>query len=240
MPDNRTHREVKSPRITARFLADYMPASETAKRTIIRNCKYQPIAPVVQHKHAKVTVSHFFSSGGDLANVTARADQLRKMMADDDFSRLTLDSNADYLARFASVYPEIALPEAERLPPGKDVSIVLHDVKVNIELLFRLRRTTKTNETRIGAGMVRYAKNRLLNPEIGAWQASLLYGYLRLAGIDPGESPERKLCLTIDAFAGKSYAAPGDAVSRFKNMQAACASIAERWDNVKPPDGAIF
>ena len=55
-----------------------------------------------------------------------------------------------------------------------------------------------------------------------------------------GEVPEKKLCVTVDAFAGKSYPAPGDAASRFKNMQAACESIAERWDNVKPPEGAIF
>jgi hypothetical protein len=108
------------------------------------------------------------------------------------------------------------------------------------KILFRLRLTTKTNEVRIGGGMVRYAKNRPLNPETAAWQSSLLLGYLDLINADPGEVPEGKLCVTVDAFAGKSYSAPGDALSRFKNMRAACESIAERWDNVKPPDGAIF
>jgi len=239
MADKKTHREVKSPQVSARYLADFMSASETVKRTLIRNCKYQPIAPVVQHKEAKTTLSHFMSVGGDLAKVTARAEQLRKMMADDDFTRLTLDSNADYLARFAAVYPEIPLPDAERLPPGKAAAIAINGVKVNVEILFRLRRTTRTNEVRIGGGMVRYAKNRPLNPETGVWQASLLHGYLQLAD-EAGEVPEKKLCLTVDAFGGKSYPAPGDAASRFKNMQAACESIAERWDNVKPPDGAIF
>jgi len=240
MAEKKTHREVKSPQVSARYLADFMSASETVKRTIVRKCKYQPIAPVVQHKQAKAAVSHFISHGGDLANITARAESLRKMMADDDFTRLTLDSNADYLTRFATVYSNISFPEAERLPAGKDVPITLNGVRVNVETLFRLRRTTKTNEVRIGEGMIRYAKNRPLDPEVAAWQASFLFGYLRLTAMDAGESAEKKLCLTVDAFAGKSFAAPGDAATRFKNMQAACESIAERWDNVKPPDGAIF
>ncbi len=45
----KTHREVKSPQVNARYLADFMAASEVAKRSIIRGCKYQSIARVVQH-----------------------------------------------------------------------------------------------------------------------------------------------------------------------------------------------
>ena len=175
----KTHREVKSPQITARYLADFMSASETAKRTIIRNCKYQPTAPLVQHKHAKVAVSHFIaSSGSDAAPLAGRAAQLRNMMADDEFTRLTLDSNADYLDRFANVCSQIAMPKAERFPPGKEVPVVLNGVKITIEILFRLRRTTSTNEVKTGGGMVRYLKNWLLNPETAAWQSSFLLGYL--------------------------------------------------------------
>ena len=52
-------------------------------------------------------------------------------MADDDFTRLTLDSNADYLSRFVSVYPQIVLPDAEKLSPGKVVSLVLNGLSVS-------------------------------------------------------------------------------------------------------------
>ena len=43
----KTHNVLKSPKISLRYLADYMAASEKARRTIIRGCKYQPIARVV-------------------------------------------------------------------------------------------------------------------------------------------------------------------------------------------------
>src|ERR1019366_6730326 len=34
--------------------------------------------------------------------------------------------------------------------------------------------------------------------------------------------------------------APSDSVSRFREMEAACATIAERWQNIEPPAGAIL
>src|SRR5216683_2705845 len=237
----KTHREVRSPQITARYLADYMSASETAKRTIIRNCKYQPAAKIVQHNQAKLAVSHHICNGsGEPASLSARAEQLRNSLADDDFDRLTLDHNADYLTRFAAVQSNIVFPEAERMAPGKSAPIMLNGVKITTEILFRLRRTTRSNEVRIGAGMIRYAKNRPLSEDVAMWQSAFLLGYLGLTGADPSESPEAKLCLTVDAFAGKSYAAPGDSVSRFKNMKSACESIAERWEKIQPPPKAIL
>ena len=55
MPD-KTHREVKDPRITFRFLADYMAASSTSQRTILKGCNILPIARLVQHNEAKLTI----------------------------------------------------------------------------------------------------------------------------------------------------------------------------------------
>jgi hypothetical protein len=48
MPDKKTHKEVKDPRVSARYLAEYMDASEIAKRTIVSKCKYRPIARLPQ------------------------------------------------------------------------------------------------------------------------------------------------------------------------------------------------
>jgi hypothetical protein len=238
----KTHREVKSPQISARYLADYMSASETAKRTIIRGCKYQPIAKIVQHNKAKAAISQFISSGaGEIIALTERAEQLRNMMADDEFDRLVLDHNADYLDRFATSQSTVIIPAAERLAAGKHGPITLSNVKVSAEIHFRLRRVVaKTNQVRVGAGMLRYAKNRPLNSEAAAWQSAFLLGYLGMTGSDPSESPEAKLCITVDAFSGVGYPAPGNSASRFKNMEAACESIAERWDNIQPPTGAVL
>ncbi len=231
----KTHRLVKEPRISARYLADYMAASERARRTILRGCKYVSTAKVVQHDRAKASLSHYFSF--DLPEVDGlkkRAAQLRAMMADDDFDRDVLDFNADYIDRFALVADKVTLPTAERLAPGSSPPIILESVKVSAELSFRLRRVAKGNKVRVGAGMLRYSKGKALNADAAAWQSAFLLGYLKATNIDPSAEPEAKLCLTVDAHLGKEYAAPTDSLSRFQNMEAACAGIAERWDKIAP------
>jgi hypothetical protein len=98
-----------------------------------------------------------------------------------------------------------------------------------------LRRVTQKNTVKNGGMMLRYAKNKPLSPAVGAWQSAFLYGCLRDTTDSEASTPEAKLCLTLDAWGGKLYQAPTDSVSRFNNMKAACATIAERWDNIRPP-----
>jgi hypothetical protein len=145
----RTHREVKNPRISARHLADYMDASETARRTIVRDCKYQSTARVVQHDEAKLSIGRFIRSGEiDATALTEDAKRLRDRLVDSDFERDVLDHNADYIERFATVCGAADLPRAERLAPDPVPPVDLNGVRVAVELQFRLKRTTKTNSVR--------------------------------------------------------------------------------------------
>lgn len=236
----RTHREVRRPQISARHLADYMAASETVKRSIVRGCKYQPIARVIQHDEAKVAVSRFIRTG-DAEALREEARQLRDRLTDSDFERDLYDHNADYIERFMSVADGLELPGgAEILAPGRAAPLELNGVRITVDIQFRLRRITRTNKVRVGAGMLRYAKGKALSPEVGAWQSAFLFGYLNAIGAEPGSDPERRLCVTIDAYTGAVYDAPGDSARRFANMDAACASIAERWDNIAPPANAVL
>ena len=241
MSVQKTHRMVNEPKISARYLADFMAATELGRRTIVRKCKFQSIARVVQHDEAKATVSKFLREGdGDVVALTDRAKVLRNRMADTEFERDVLDHNADYIDRFAEIFPKLELPAAEFLPPGKASPLELNGVKVTNDIRFRLRRVTKTNKVRIGGAALRYAKSRKLSEEAASWQSSFMLGYLHATNIEPAAEPEPQLCLTIDAAGGVSHPAPSDAISRFNNMKAACATIAEWWPNIQPPKDAVF
>lgn len=237
----RTHREVKDPQISSRYLADYMAASEKARRTLIRNCKYQSIARVVQHDEAKRSIAKFLSTGSEnIGELQNKSDSLRERLADTDFERDLYDHNADYIERFIKVAGSLALPDAECLEAGDIAPIMLSGVKVNVEAHCRFRRTTKTNKIRIGLGALRYSKAKKLQPEVGAWQSAFLNGYLTATNPDIQAEPEKKLCVTIDAQSGAIYAAPTDSVNRFNNMLAALETIAERWPKVAPPTNAVL
>jgi hypothetical protein len=242
MSPQKTHREVKTPQISVRYLADYMASSERARRTIVRGCKYQPIARVVQHDEAKLAITRFICSDNrDIATLRARAQRLRDRMTDNDFDRDVLDHNADYIDRFANTFPILELPNAEILAPEKLSSVTIFGTKLRCEIHFRLRRLTKTNKVRVGMAAFRYAKGKPLSIAVGEWQSAILFGLLNLPGmVEHGAEPELKLCLTMDAYSGTCYHAPTDAISRFKNAEASCADISERWSNIEPPPGAII
>jgi hypothetical protein len=58
--------------------------------------------------------------------------------------------------------------------------------------------------------------------------------------MEDGAEAERNLSLTLDAHSCDTHPAPSDSVRRFQNMEAACATIAQRWPNVAPPPNAVL
>ena len=241
MSDKPTHRLVRRPKMTGRYVADYMAGSERARRTIVRDCKYRPIARLIQHERAKSAISGFILEGGaDCGRLTQRAISLRSAIADTDHDRQVLDNNADYIDAFVAAFPVMNLPIADLVPLTGEALFSLSGVEVNNDARFGLQRITRTNRVKTGLATLRYAKGKPLPAEVGLWQSALLYGYQ--LQIDERESaePETALCITIDAFTGSVHTAPSDALSRFRNIEAALISIAERWNSIAPPNGAII
>lgn len=241
MPENPTHRLVKSPKVNGRYLADYMNASERSRRTIMRGCKYPPIAKLLQHHLAKGFLVEFLKQGSESpAPLHAEAERLRDMMADSDFDRELLDVNADFLEAYGKVFDPAKIPQAEIAPISEPLKLDLQGVQVNPDYRLSLQRTTKTNRVRTGLIAIRYAKSKPLAEAVGKWQSSLLFACRKMLDGDDENAAEHKLCMTLDAVTGEFICAPGDAVSRFANMEAACQSIAERWDSIESPANAII
>lgn len=241
MEQEKTHREVPEPEISVRYLADFMAASERKRRTIVEDCKYRPIARLVQHKEATVTISGAIQKGAlDPQALKEKADFIRNKLADDDFEALTNEVNADYVEKFSEVVASIKLPDAEALPGKVFPPFKINGVRVRFSPHLLLRRLDKTNKQRRGAFMLRYAKGKELPPQVGGYQSAAAFGIIREFDKEEGSEPDKSICVTLDAFTGELYPAPGAAISMFANMKAACLTIAERWPNIKPPKGAII
>ena len=88
--------------------------------------------------------------------------------------------------------------------------------------------------------MLRYSKGKALSADVAAYQSAFIFGYLERRPFAEVAEPERVLCLTLDGYGGTSHPAPGRAVYLFKEMEAACESISERWPAIKPPASAIL
>lgn len=236
----KTHRNVKKPEITFRYLADYMAGTSIARRSVVKKCRFPSLARLMQHKEARMAISKFYRQSGDAEDLVSAADKLYAMMADDDFRRDELDANADYIMRFVKILDQVELPKCDILDTKEAPAINLGGVLLKPDIAFRTMRVTKTNEVKIGGASLRYSKGKPLSKEIGIWQSAIMHGYLRRIFIDTKQDAEPKLCLTIDAWSGHVFQGPTDAVSRFNNAEAACEAIAQQWDKVPEPPNAIF
>ena len=111
MDEKKTHTVRAKPQLSVRSLSDYMAASDQARRTIIRDCKYRAIARLVQHDDAKLAVSKYIRNGLNEPDILREeANYIRNKIADDDFERDVNDHNADYVSRMADVIENLRLP----------------------------------------------------------------------------------------------------------------------------------
>jgi hypothetical protein len=236
-----THRLVANPQISARHLADYMDASDRVRRSILKKCKYQPVAPVVQHNDAKqIIANHLRTRKGDINDLNEKVERLSRKICDSDFEERQLRHNIDYVRRFGATVEQLELPKAELLPARKLRPIILNGTKVNFSPNLLFSRRTKTNALKIGAISFRYSKGADLDEGIAAFQAAFTYGYLREFPFDVEAEPELKLCLVLDNQSGNCFAAPGDSIARYNNMAAACHTIADCWAAIEPPPRAVI
>lgn len=238
----KTHIEVPDAEISVRYLADYMAGSERKRRSIIDTCKYRPIARVLQHKEATLAISTALQSGpASPEALKAKADFIRNKMATGDFDALKNEANADYIEKFSEVVASIKLPDADVLPGTNFPLFKINGVKIRFSPNLLLRRIDKkTNKQKRGAFMLRYSKGKALSPEVGDYQSAAAFGILKEYSGEEGAEADRAICVTLDAYTGILYPAPGASASMFANTKAACQSIAERWPNIKPPKGAVI
>ena len=238
---HKTHTLVNTPTVNIRYLADYMAASEQTKRTILRSCKYRPTARMIQHIEAKLAVTNYIKSGSsNPEELRDKAAQILNKLTVDEFEESTNLHNANYLKRFAEVSDLLNLPKAELSHAGKAVTIPVNGVNVRFDPALTATRTTRTNKLKCGALMLRYQKAKPLPEATGRFQSAGALGLLRLQHEGDSVEPDATLCITVDGYTGEAHPAPTNSAYLFKEMQAACASISERWQAIPPPKGAIF
>jgi hypothetical protein len=235
----KTHVVVAVPEMDVRQLADYMAGSDRKKRAVLTDCKYRPIARLMQHKEARIVVASAMRNGEkDRQALKEKADFVRSKLATDDFESATNEANADFIQRFSEIVADIELPTAEILPGKVFPKLVVNGVKIRFSPSLRFRRLTKTNKVKIGGLMLRYAKGKALAPAVGDYQSALICGLIGDSKEETAAEADKPLCLTLDVITGTMFAAPSKSASMYANTKAACQSIAEQWPNLPPPKGA--
>ena len=240
-----THFVVERPRMSARRLAEYMVASPVRQRTLVRDTKYRTVEPEISYAEGFEILGEMIADG-ELSTDTlkdAADDFYDRMDVRGARERIRLDLIGDLFEWLGDHRPDFDLPDdAERYDTsrtwGRGGGFGLGGVEIDPEVHLRLRRVRRN--VHLGLVTLRYSKSGPLDVDVALWQSSLLHGYLAATLEDDGARAAPDLCLTLDLRTGAAHAAPGDARTRVRHMEAACASIAERWPAVAPPPKAVL
>ena len=241
--DQKTHTLRQNPGMSIRMLADYMAASEQAKRSILTKCKFAPKAAIIQHRDAQESISDRLSRAGARdEDIEIRIETLRSGLQATPFEVEVAEHNADYLDRFLQNPASVPLKAQEIFKGDRLQALMVEGVSISCTPHIVLKRVNRRNTPKIGLGFFRYSKGRSLPKETADWQNAIAFGYLKtkleqgLADTDP----ERDLCVVLDIWGGRTHAAPGNSVYRFNEVKAVCAGIGQRWGQIPPPLNAIF
>lgn len=237
----KTHYVVKEPTIPVQYLADYMAASNQARRGIVRACKYKSMARTLQHQLARKIISDHILDGnplpGDLAD---KAQAIRERVADSDFDVSIHEHNAEFVEAFANGCGGFQLVGFDFAAPMEMPSPNYNGTSVRFVPTLLTYRKTKVNTQKIGAIMLRYSKGKPVVPNIAEWQSAFMFGFFCESPFIEEAKPEVGLCRVLCTVSGNAFSAPSNSVYRFKEMKAVCGDIAERWENVPPPPNAVI
>ncbi|MEA2838733.1 MAG: hypothetical protein QOF41_63 [Methylobacteriaceae bacterium] len=238
MPD-KTHRVVKHPRLSDNKLADYMAASEQARRGILRSCKYQAITAVIQHIDAKKIIADSMANGKlDKIKLASNLEIYEGKITDTDFEEEVKQHNIDYIKNVLTLGIEaVNGEEFQRCKTSRKLDFNGTEISFRPDML--VARTNKRNNRKIGALNFRYSKSAKLPERTANFQSALMFGALRDQPFEAESTPEHALCQTIDGFNGKVHPAPSNSIYLYNEMKAAGGSVALQWPNIEPPSGAV-
>lgn len=237
----KTHRVVPKAEIPVQYLADYMASSNQVRRGIVQKSKYKSLARVFQHQVARKTISDHILDGNPLpGDLKDKAEEIRNRLADTDFDAQLHSYNADFVEAFAAVCHKLDLSAFEITAMKKLVHPAYNGTTVKFAPSLLTYRLTKANTQKIGGIMYRYAKASPVPKEAAEFQAAFMFGYFTTKPFIEEAKAEDALCIVFDAVNGKTYTSPNKAIYKFNEMKAVCGDIAEKWDNVPPPAGAVL
>jgi hypothetical protein len=240
MEPKKTHIERKTPQISLARLADYMAASEQAKRSIATSCKYRPIARVIQYNEAKAIISNYIrNENRKIEDLKQKLEAMKARIFENDFDADVNEHNCDCISRFIANHDKFSFPYVYARP-AKSVKFLLNEMPVSVQFDVISSRVNMRNKLKLGSIMLRYAKGKNLSEDTGTHQSAFMCEFLRKHPSEEMGEAERDMCLTVDVRSGEAYRAPSNSTYLFKEMAATCSALVERWPAIKPPPGAVL
>ncbi|QQP94816.1 hypothetical protein [Lysobacter enzymogenes] len=213
-------------------LGEYMTATPSRRRQIVKDQKNKPAFKAARYKDAREIITTFIASGmiDDEVALDA-AEALREDQSGTDFAIQDRFNCADAIEKFVELSGDIDLGSLVPIasPEAASDSLELSGVRVSIRPDALL--LDKDSHEVVGCIKLHFAKSQPLDEKGGAYVATAMRAYLETVISSPSVvNPTR--CYVVDIATRTIYLAPKAVKRRMDDLSAACEEIKDRWANL--------
>ena len=219
-----------NPRISVNKLGEYLVATASRRRAIIKGQKHPSDFVVARYHEAVAVIKEFILGGGtDLSIIDNAMLQLNSRKASSTWTAQDKTLSIEALEAFKHVWPNLGLARFKfEEGPTTASPIVVEGVEVSVRPEILLSGTRRDGSACSGALKIYLAKSFPFEGEAGSYVATTVHLYLTDV-LRPGDFPEPGACIVLDVFGGKIFEAPKSFKRRREDISAACQEISRGW-----------
>jgi hypothetical protein len=223
-------------------MADYLLASATRRKSIIRAARFPSTSVVAQYDKAREglidfvcdlnrSIKHLAKATDYLDRRDARPDASEWIRRDNRLSKEAIDT-------FQRLYNKLKLAPLDCRPvPGRQPALDIWPTRISVHLDATTHRHVANGRDRIGGLIFLFSRGET-SPAKRATKcktiAGLAHTFCTRFLANQG-NPDLSLCLAVDVFGGVSHNPPGTFARQLSQIADACDEIAGRWRSIEPP-----
>jgi len=242
LPDDTPRYRLRpNPQVSANQMAEYLFATPTRRKSIIREARFPKTATVALYDHAREGLVKFLADDTrSLRHLAAVADAMEKRhdrAGASEWTKRDSKLSIEALDTFQRAYNKYGLAKVEcRAATGRQPLLDMWPTKVSVHLDV-IARIHGPGRDKIGGAVLIFSKGEASSSariERSRIVAGLIYTFCTRFMAAQGE-PDPSLCLSVDVLNGASHRPPGTFARRLKNVEDACDEIAALWRTIHPP-----
>lgn len=229
--------------MSANQLAEYLTASSPRRKAIIVGAKFPKTVVVAQYDGARVGLSKFLGDGTrSFRHLTdAVESQTRRGARPDatDWVRRDAGASIEAIEAFQTSYNKTGLTKLNcRLVTGRQPLLDGWRTKVSVSLDLTVHKTTRAEKDKVGGVVFAFAKgedkDKKRHDRLKV-VSNLIFVFCERYLGHHGD-PDKDLCFAVDVFAKKLVQPTGEFLRGMRLVVESCEEIADRWDNIAPPE----
>ncbi|MGH7391489.1 MAG: hypothetical protein ACREM3_18820 [Candidatus Rokuibacteriota bacterium] len=223
-------RQRDEPRISVTKLGEYMVASASRRRSIVRDQKRPRDVIVARYTEVYPVIAGYLSDGGQMPEaVEAAIQRLYDAPATTEWQEQNNKLSAEALENFLELSDTLDLSSfSVSLRPDDPPKLATEGVSISVRPELGLTQANARDRIE-GAVKLYISKNNALGDDAGAYVATTVHQYLSEV-IAANTSVDTRACFVIDVFAQRVYTAPRAYRRRRADIAAACQEIVRAWD----------